>query len=169
MSRKKKKEGGGLALLVLVIAIFMATKAGALPLYHHHVYKPASKSVRHKAIAWARSQEGCPYLYGGTGPCRHGYDCSGLTMKAYAHAGKSIPRTSEDQWKYMHHVSSPEPGDLVFFTGSSIDAPPGHVGLVISRHKMIEAYGNGVPVRVSSFGTANSPPGDESPTGFASP
>lgn len=166
-----------LKLIVIVFALFMANQSGVLAKAHlphlPRVKLPhgsgVSISVRARAIAWARSQEGCPYLYGGTGPCSAGFDCSGLIQVAYAHAGVSIPRTSEEQWASLHHVSVPVPGDLVFFTGSSIDPPPGHVGLVISSNKMIEAYGAGVPVRVSSFGIANSPPGDESPTGFASP
>ncbi len=165
MSRKRK-EGGTGALVVLIIAILMAGR-NHLPVVPHS-FHPASHSVRAKAIAWARQQEGCPYLYGGTS-CGTGFDCSGLIMKAYAHAGRAIPRTSEDQWKHMHHVTVPRPGDLVFFAGSPIDPPPGHVGLVISRHKMIEAYASGYPVRVSSFGTAGSPPGDRIPTGFAAP
>lgn len=169
MGIKTKVKAG-----ILIIALLMANQSGVLAKAHLHLprlgtYQPASGAVRARAIAWAGHQEGCPYLYGGTGPCSTGFDCSGLIMQAYAHAGEKIPRTSEDQWKLMHHVSSPKPGDLVFFTGSSIDLPPGHVGLVISGHKMIEAYARGYPVRISSFGTASSPAGDENPTGFAAP
>ena len=48
------------------------------------------------AIAYARAQLGRPYLWGGTGP--DAFDCSGLVMEAYAAAGVSIPRTSQEQW-----------------------------------------------------------------------
>ena len=66
-----------------------------------------------------------------TGP--DAFDCSGLVMMAYQAAGVSIPRTSEDQWADLPHVSSPQPGDLVFFPGSDGTwAAPGHVALVIS-------------------------------------
>jgi cell wall-associated NlpC family hydrolase len=52
-------------------------------------------------------------------------------------------------------------GDLVFFAGSDgTPAAPGHVGLVVGKNLMIEAYATGFPVRVSAFGTAQSPPGD---------
>ncbi len=105
------------------------------------------------AIAFARAQVGKPYVYGATGP--DSYDCSGLTRAAWAAAGVSIPRTSEDQWKYLRHVPlhQARPGDLVFETGSSIDAPPGHVVLYLGRHAghdwILEAYGSGYPIRVT--------------------
>ena len=62
------------------------------------------------------------------------------------------------------------PGDLVFFAGAdgTVKAP-GHVGLVISKNTMIEAYATGTPVRVSAFGTAQSPPGDGAVVGYAQP
>src|SRR5262249_40629882 len=50
-----------------------------------------------KAVAFAFAQLGCPYVFGGTGPCGAGFDCSGLTMQAWAAAGVAIPRTSEAQ------------------------------------------------------------------------
>ena len=43
-----------------------------------------------KAVAFAYNALGCPYVFGGTGPCGSGYDCSGLTMQAWASAGVSI-------------------------------------------------------------------------------
>ena len=123
------------------------------------------------AIAYERKQLGCPYVYGADGPCSKGFDCSSLVQQAYAHAGISLPRTSEQQWAQLKHVSTPKVGDLVFFTGGNVqlDPPPGHVGLVIGKNTMIEAYATGFPVRISTFGLANSAPGDGTPTGFAEP
>src|SRR6266571_3288441 len=43
------------------------------------------------AYQWALRQKGHPYVYGGTGP---GFDCSGLVMMAYRHAGIRLPRTT---------------------------------------------------------------------------
>ncbi len=121
-----------------------------------------------QAIAYAQRQIGLPYLWGGIGP--DAYDCSGLVMEAYAAAGISIPRTSQDQWAWGPQVSTPEPGDLVFFAGADgTVTSPGHVGIVTGPHTMIEAYGTGYPIRYSQFGTAASPPGDESPVGFTDP
>ena len=121
-----------------------------------------------QAIAYAQRQIGLPYLWGGTGP--GAFDCSGLVMQAYAAAGISIPRTSQEQWAWGPQVSTPEPGDLVFFAGADgTAASPGHVGIVTGPHTMIEAYGTGYPIRYSQFGTAASPPGDENPVGFTDP
>jgi cell wall-associated NlpC family hydrolase len=41
---------------------------------------------------------GCPYVWGGTGPCANGYDCSGLVYAAYAAARIHIARTTH-QWQ----------------------------------------------------------------------
>jgi peptidoglycan DL-endopeptidase CwlO len=111
---------------------------------------------------------GLPYQWGGTGP--NAYDCSGLVQMAYASAGISIARTSQAQWATEAHVSTPAPGDLVFFAGADgTDTSPGHVGIVTGPHTMIEAYGTGYPIRYSQFGTSASPPGDGSPVGFTDP
>ena len=68
-----------------------------------------------KAVAWALAQRGKPYVWGAEGP--NAYDCSGLTMRAWQHAGIHIPRVTYDQWKTGRHVSRDQlqPGDLVFF------------------------------------------------------
>jgi len=103
-----------------------------------------------QAIAYARAQLGKPYLWGGTGP--DAYDCSGLVMEAYASAGVGIARTSQDQWATERHVSSPAPGDLVFYPGADGTwASPGHVALVVGGGDMIEAYGTGYPIREVSI------------------
>ena len=62
------------------------------------------------------------------------------------------------------------PGDLVFFAGGdgTVKAP-GHVGLVVGKHTMIEAYAPGTPIRVSAFGTPQSAPGDTVVVGYARP
>jgi cell wall-associated NlpC family hydrolase len=122
------------------------------------------------AINFAEGQLGKPYLFGGTGPAA--FDCSGLVMMAYRAANVNIPRTSQEQWAQLPHVpaAKAEPGDLVFFAGAdgTVKAP-GHVGLVVGKHTMIEAYGTGFAIRVSQFGTAQSAPGDTKVVGFARP
>ena len=120
------------------------------------------------AISYARAQIGKPYILGGTGP--DGYDCSGLVMMAYQSAGVSVPHTSQDQWVTEPHVSTPEPGDAVFFAGADgTPSAPGHEGLVIGDHQMIEAYATGYPIRYSTFGLPTSPPGDTDPVGYTDP
>jgi cell wall-associated NlpC family hydrolase len=107
------------------------------------------------AITFASGQLGKPYVWGGTGP--NGWDCSGLTQAAYATAGVTIPRTSQEQWAAGPRVNDPQPGDLVFFPGSdgTWDAP-GHVGLVRRAGHMIQAYAPGVGVVASTYGQPSS-------------
>jgi len=122
------------------------------------------------AISFAEAQLGKPYLWGGTGP--DAYDCSGLVMMAYRAAGVFIPRTADQQflWGPQVPAGQAEPGDLVFFAGADgTVAAPGHVGLVIGPHKMVEAYATGFPIRISAFGTSAAAPGDENPVGFSRP
>jgi cell wall-associated NlpC family hydrolase len=126
---------------------------GAAKSTHHHGHShPASVSpAAARAISYARHQIGKPYCWAGTGQCPNppytGYDCSGLVMEAYAHAGVSIPRTAEP------HVAHPRAGDLVFAPGADGTwASPGHVALVIGGGRVIQAYSTGVPIEVSTLG-----------------
>ncbi|MCK6210457.1 C40 family peptidase [Georgenia sp. EYE_87] len=70
------------------------------------------------ALAWARTQIGIPYVWAGTGP--DGYDCSGLTMRAYERAGVKLPRTTRDQWTATTRVALDDlqPGDLMFWSSN---------------------------------------------------
>jgi cell wall-associated NlpC family hydrolase len=113
------------------------------------------------AIRFAQAQIGKPYLWGGTGP--DSFDCSGLVMMAYRAAGISIPRTAAEQFSFGRPVAvnAVSPGDLVFFAGADgTPTAPGHVGLVIGKNTMIEAYATGFPLRVSQFGTPASGGGE---------
>lgn len=130
----------------------------------------APNSTVADAVSYAEAQLGKPYLFGGTGPSA--FDCSGLVMMAYRSANVIIPRTSEEQWAMLPHVAASKvlPGDLVFFAGGDgTPKSPGHVGLVIGKHTMIEAYATGTPIRVSTFGTPQSPPGLAVVVGYAQP
>jgi peptidoglycan DL-endopeptidase CwlO len=54
-------------------------------------------------------------VWGAAGP--NGYDCSGLTMRAFQNAGVSIPRTSGAQYNVGTRVptSQMRAGDLIFY------------------------------------------------------
>jgi cell wall-associated NlpC family hydrolase len=95
-----------------------------------------------KAVAFAYAQLGCPYVYGGTGPCPRGFDCSGLAQAAWAAAGVSIPRDSYEQWGSLPHVSvsAMEPGDLLIFDAE------GHVAIYVGGGYMIDAPRTGLNV-----------------------
>jgi cell wall-associated NlpC family hydrolase len=130
----------------------------------------APNEIVAQAVGYAENQLGKPYLFGGTGPAA--FDCSGLVMMAYRTAGVNIPRTSQAQYAQLTPVPAAkvQDGDLVFFAGSDGTAKaPGHVGLVIGKNTMIEAYAVGTPIRVSAFGTPQSPPGDTVVVGYAQP
>ena len=88
-----------------------------------------------KAVAFAYAQLGCPYVYGGTGPCSSGYDCSGLAQAAWAYAGVSIPRDTYEQWAALPHIplSQLQPGDLIYFNGES------HVAIYVGGNMIIDA------------------------------
>jgi len=129
-----------------------------------------SGSVAAQVISFATAREGCPYVYGGTGPYQDGYDCSGLTMDAYASAGVSIPRTAAEQWDAGPQVSTPEPGDLVFFVGADGTwSAPGHVAIYVGPHELIDAYATGFNVQEQSFGLPSSWGGLQTPVGYTDP
>lgn len=88
-----------------------------------------------QAVAFAYAQIGCPYVYGATGPCHSGFDCSGLVQAAWASAGVSIPRDTYSQWAGLPHVplSQLQPGDLIYFAGVS------HVGMYVGGGYIIDA------------------------------
>ena len=80
------------------------------------------------ALRWAEAQAGKPYIYGGTGPW--GFDCSGLVVTAYRHAGITLPRTTYAMAVSWHLVRIPasqrQRGDIAFYG-------LGHVELVTAR------------------------------------
>lgn len=105
-----------------------------------------------KVIAAARTQRGQPYVWGGgnhDGPTGGGFDCSGLTMYAYAQAGgpKLDHYTTNQMNSDQLTERSPDdiqPGDLVFFNGAS---DPQHVGIAIDDKTMIHAPTEGDVVK----------------------
>ena len=106
---------------------------------------PAARGAA-AAIAFARTQLGKPYRWGGAGP--NSYDCSGLLLVAWRAAGRSLPHSSRALWAMTSHVpvSAVRPGDLVFY-GSPIH----HVGMYVGNGQMIESPRTGLQVRISSI------------------
>ena len=116
------------------------------------IYTGTTATQGGKAAAFAVSQLGCAYAWGGTGPCNApGYDCSGLAQAAWASAGVSIERTTEDEWASLPHVSMSAliPGDLILYNGEThvaiyvgngmiVDAP--HTGAVVEEISMNESW-----------------------------
>lgn len=96
------------------------------------------------ALNFALAQVGKAYVRGGTGP--NAYDCSGLTMAAFASAGVGLPRTSQAQFGVGAPVglSQLAPGDLVFYySGIS------HVGIYIGNGMIVHAANPRSDVQIS--------------------
>ncbi|NBM17688.1 C40 family peptidase [Streptomyces sp. GC420] len=103
-----------------------------------------------KALNVAAAKKGSPYKYGATGPYR--FDCSGLTLYSYKKAGKSLPRTAQQQYNKTRHISSSnrKKGDLVFFhSGSSVY----HVGIYAGNGKIWHSPKTGEVVKLQKIWT----------------
>ena len=107
---------------------------------------PALNANAQAAIDAAYSMIGVPYQYGGSSP-ESGFDCSGFTMWAWAHAGVSLPHSSAMQYAVLPHVaqSDLQPGDLVFFY-----SPIHHVGIYLGGGQMVDSPHTGTVVQVRS-------------------
>jgi peptidoglycan DL-endopeptidase CwlO len=103
---------------------------------------PTSGSVS-AVLAYAYAQLGKPYCYAGVGPdC---YDCSGLSMMAWAQAGVTMSHGSYDQMASFPSVSMDQlqPGDLVFWDG--------HVGIYVGGGQVLHAPHTGTVVQITSI------------------
>jgi cell wall-associated NlpC family hydrolase len=98
------------------------------------------------AVRYAYAQLGKPYRYGASGA--RTFDCSGLTMRAWAAAGVAIGHNAAAQYHSTKHVArnALQPGDLVYF-GRSIH----HVGIYIGGGRFIEAPYTGADIRISNL------------------
>ena len=92
------------------------------------------------------AQVGDSYVYGAAGPSA--FDCSGLTMMAWAQAGVALPHSSSAQYGSGPHVAASDlqPGDLVFYY-----SPISHVGMYIGNGMIVHAANPGTGVRVSAL------------------
>lgn len=97
------------------------------------------------AVDFALAQVGDAYVYGAAGPSA--WDCSGLTMAAWAAAGVSLPHSAAMQSGMGTAVSVSElqPGDLVFYY-----SPVSHVGMYIGNGQLVHAANPSSPVEVVS-------------------
>lgn len=96
-----------------------------------------------QVIKFALAQIGDRYVWGAAGP--DSWDCSGLTMGAWAAAGVSLPHSSAQQFAGGRQVPRSEltPGDLVYFY-----KPISHVGLYIGNGQMVDAPNPSKTVRI---------------------
>ncbi|MEU3651620.1 C40 family peptidase [Streptomyces sp. NPDC032161] len=104
----------------------------------------APSSAGGEAVRYAIEQVGKPYVWGAEGP--DSFDCSGLTSRAWARAGRPIPRTSQEQWRQLARVplNALRPGDLVIYFPKAT-----HVALYIGNGLVVQAPRPGTRVKVS--------------------
>jgi len=81
-----------------------------------------------------------------------GFDCSSFVQRVYSAAGRSLPRTSREQWRIGTPVDleSLQPGDLLFWAYDTSN--PGsihHVALYLGHGLMVHAPHTGDHVRVA--------------------
>ena len=109
---------------------------------------PAPSPRAAAAIAYAEAQLGKPYQYAASGP--NTFDCSGLTMMAWAAAGVSMPHYSGAQYAMFPHVplDQLEPGDLIFWGPGGSE----HVAMYIGGGLQIAATHTGDYVRIQPVG-----------------
>jgi cell wall-associated NlpC family hydrolase len=118
------------------------------------------------AADWALSQLGKPYQWGAAGP--YTYDCSGLTMEAWARAGVQLLHYTGYQWVEGPHVplDQLQRGDLLFYaTDNSDPATIHHVGIYIGDGMMVDAPYTGAFVRIDSIYAPGYPIGAVRPVG----
>ena len=98
------------------------------------------------AVQYAMAQVGDAYVYGAMG--ENAFDCSGLTMRAWAQAGVSLPHSSSAQYGSGPHIAASDlqPGDLVFYY-----SPISHVGIYIGNGLIVHAANPGTGVAVSGL------------------
>ncbi|MCX4617918.1 C40 family peptidase [Streptomyces mirabilis] len=156
---------------------YVANVLGWIDQYTAAAKSPDLKNVsgRVRAVLEAAlSQRGVPYSWGGgstngpsTGICCSpsgksgaditGFDCSGLTLYAYAKAGISLPRTAAAQAGVGKRIppslgtSALKAGDLVFYADApGRDATIYHVGIYLGSGQMVNAARPGTVVRLDA-------------------
>ena len=104
------------------------------------------------AIKYALAQIGDKYVFGAAGLTY--WDCSGLTMRAFAAAGVSLPHSSRAQYRYGKAVARKDlqPGDLVFF-----GKPISHVAIYLGPDRMLHAPRSGSRVKIANMDMGRKP------------
>jgi cell wall-associated NlpC family hydrolase len=115
-----------------------------------HTRPPRPHRAR-TAIRFAKAQLGEPYVYGAAGPSS--WDCSGLTMKSWRRAGRSLSHWSVAQYYETTPISFSQlrRGDLLFWGDSSDPDSIYHVAMYLGNGRMIQAPRPGRSVEIVSI------------------
>lgn len=108
-----------------------------------------------RVLAYALAQVGKPYKFFTAGP--ETFDCSGLTLAAFAQIGISLPHYSGAQLRYGAAVDwrteQIRPGDLVFLESVPGSGIVSHVGIATSATTYVHAPRSGDVVKTGTFPT----------------
>lgn len=110
-----------------------------------------SEAVRSSIVKTVRSMLGVDYQYGGSSP-KEGFDCSGLVVYSYRHAGvHGLPRSAREleRWATPVSLDALKPGDLLFFRFGGGETS--HVAVYEGRRHFIHAPSRGKTVERISF------------------
>ena len=94
-----------------------------------------------RLIEEAEKYVGFPYVWGGSSP-ETSFDCSGFVSYVLTNSGlyNTGRLGAQGLYNISTRVSNPQPGDLVFFTGTYDTPGVSHVGIYVGED------GNGSPV-----------------------
>ncbi|MFF8847972.1 C40 family peptidase [Streptomyces sp. NPDC015127] len=156
---------------------YVANVLGWIDQYTAAAKDPDVKNVPEEVrtvLEAALSQRGVPYSWGGgtadgksfgiccspsgkSGAGIKGFDCSGLTVYAYAKVGIGLPRTAAAQAGLGRRIPASlgkdalKPGDLVFYAyAPGLDSTIYHVGIYVGGGQMINAARPGTAVRLDA-------------------
>ncbi|HDR8022074.1 TPA: C40 family peptidase [Bacillus cereus] len=90
-------------------------------------------------IGKAQQYLGLPYVWGSASPSNGGFDCSGFISYIFGVGRQDVA----GYWNSVSKVSSPQPGDLVFFQGT-YKPGPSHIGIYVGNGQMIHAGDKGI-------------------------
>lgn len=114
----------------------------------------ASNKSADAIVAYAKTFQGYPYVYGSNGPSS--FDCSGFVQYVYKHFGYSLSRSSKTQANDGVAVSKSnlQPGDILIFKNTA-KTEIGHVGIYIGNGQFIHASNPKTGVTISSLSSAS--------------
>ena len=118
-----------------------------------YVVPPGTPPEHAAVVRFALAQLGKPYLWGGAGPAA--YDCSGLTMAAWASVGVALSHAASVQQQEGVAVAAAQlaPGDLVLVPGTDAPSPglAGHVGIYLGDGLVESAIDRQYGIAVQSW------------------
>ncbi|MGG0455097.1 NlpC/P60 family protein [Bacillus mycoides] len=97
-------------------------------------------------IGKAQQYLGMPYVWASASPSNGGFDCSGFISYIFGVGRQDV----NGYWNSVSKVSSPQPGDLVFFQNTYKNGPS-HIGIYVGNGQMIHASDKGI-----AYGDINS-------------